>query len=121
MESVTVQAARAAPSLVRPTVYRVVRSVSGAEGWDLGMCVYRVRWVNYLFESCMFVRGLRTVRYRFLSLGTPLTFGSGTVLGETTLETDTGVVTACSSGSRKTPRTEGGLRYIPTDYHHDAR
>ena len=36
MESVTVQAARAAPSLVRPTVYRVVRSVSGAEGWDLG-------------------------------------------------------------------------------------
>ena len=53
MESVTVQAARAAPSLVRPTVYRVVRSVSGAEGWDLGMCVYRVRWVNYLFESCM--------------------------------------------------------------------
>ena len=36
------------------------------------------------------------------------------------LETDTGV-TACSSGSRKTPRTEGGLRYIPTDYHHEAR
>ena len=51
----------------------------------------------------------------------PLAPTSGACSIQKSLLREKGGVTACSSGSRKTPRTEGGLRYIPTDYHPDAR